>query len=125
MEDSKRKKLEANGWKVGTVSDFLNLTQAESEYIELKLLLSRNLQKKRVAQNITQVKLAKLLRSSQSRVAKMEAGDKSVSIDLILNSFFALGATNKDIGKMLLGLSENKKDVKRNYRKPLSKVATA
>ncbi|MBP9888111.1 MAG: helix-turn-helix transcriptional regulator [Leptospiraceae bacterium] len=125
MEDSKRKKLEANGWKVGTVSDFLNLTQAESEYIELKLLLSRNLQKKRVAQNITQVKLAKLLHSSQSRVAKMEAGDKSVSIDLILNSFFALGATNKDIGKMLLGLSENKKDVKRNYRKPLSKVATA
>ena len=124
MEDSKRKKLEANGWKVGTVSDFLNLTQAESEYIELKLLLSRNLQKKRVAQNITQVKLAKLLHSSQSRVAKMEAGDKSVSIDLILNSFFALGATNKDIGKMLLGLSENKKDVKRNYRKPLSKVAT-
>ena len=55
----------------------------------------------------------------------MEAGDKSVSIDLILNSFLALGATNKDIGKMLLGLSENKKDVKRNYRKPLSKVATA
>ncbi len=125
MEDSKRKKLEANGWKVGTVSEFLNLTQAESEYIELKLLLSRNLQKKRVAQNITQVELAKLLHSSQSRVAKMEAGDKSVSIDLILNSFFALGVTNKDIGKMLLGLSENKKDATRNYRKPLSKVATA
>ena len=124
MEDSKRKKLEANGWKVGTVSDFLNLTQAESEYIELKLLLSRNLQKKRVAQNITQVKLAKLLHSSQSRVAKMEAGDKSVSIDLILNSFFALGATNKDIGKILLGSSENKKVTTRKYKKPLSKVAT-
>lgn len=124
MEDSKRKKLEANGWKVGTVSDFLNLTQAESEYIELKLLLSRNLQKKRVAQNITQVKLAKLLRSSQSRVAKMEAGDKSVSIDLILNSFFALGVTNKDIGKILLGSSENKKVTTRKYKKPLSKVAT-
>jgi predicted transcriptional regulator len=125
MENAKKKKLEAMGWKVGTVSEFLNLTQAESEYIELKLALSSNLQKRRVAQNITQVKLAKLLHSSQSRVAKMEAGDKSVSIDLILNSFFALGATNKDIGKMLMKLPENKKEATHSSRRGQSKVATA
>ncbi len=125
MKTSREKKLEANGWKTVTVSEFLNLTQAEAEYIELKLALSSNLQKRRVAQNITQVKLAELLHSSQSRVAKMEAGDKSVSIDLILNSFFALGATNKDIGKMLMKLPENKKETTRNFRRAQSKVATA
>ncbi|HRG47655.1 MAG TPA: helix-turn-helix transcriptional regulator [Leptospiraceae bacterium] len=108
MKNLKEKKLNAKGWKTVTVSEFLNLTEAESEYIELKLALSRNLQKKRVAQNITQVKLAKLLHSSQSRVAKMEAGDKSVSIDLLLNSFFALGATNKEIGKILINLPKRK-----------------
>lgn len=125
MKTSREKKLEANGWKTVTVSEFLNLTQAEAEYIELKLALSSNLQKRRVAQNITQVKLAELLHSNQSRVAKMEAGDKSVSIDLILNSFFALGATNKDIGKMLMKLPENKKETTRNFRRAQSKVATA
>ncbi len=56
MKTSREKKIEAMGWKVGTVSEFLNLTQAEAEYIELKLTLSSNLRKRRVAQNITQVK---------------------------------------------------------------------
>lgn len=101
MNNAKKKKLEAKGWKVGTVSDFLKLSQEEAEYIELKLALSQNLQKKRIEKKITQEQLAKLLHSSQSRVAKMETGDATVSLDLLIRSLIALGSNSKSIGKIL------------------------
>ncbi|MDZ7765721.1 MAG: helix-turn-helix transcriptional regulator [Melioribacteraceae bacterium] len=81
--------------------DFLGLTKNESAYIELKIKLSKNLRELRSKQNLTQVELAKLLNSSQSRIAKLEKGDPSVSIDLLIKSLIALGETNKDIGKAI------------------------
>ena len=44
-------------------------------------------------------KLAKMLKSSQSRVAKMEKEDPSVSIDLLVKSLLAMGANKKRIAK--------------------------
>jgi len=41
--------------------------------------------------------LAKRLKSSQSRIAKMEAADATVSVDLLLKALFALGAKPKDV----------------------------
>ncbi len=102
MNTAKKKKLEANGWNVGTTSDFLKLSKQEAEYIELKLILSKNLQKKRIEKNITQEQLAKLLKSSQSRVAKMESGNSSVSLDLLVRSLIALGTNSKRIAKVFL-----------------------
>jgi transcriptional regulator with XRE-family HTH domain len=49
----------------------------------------------------TEAALAKRLRSSQSRVAKMEAGDPSISLDLLLRAFFATGATKRDLARVL------------------------
>lgn len=40
---AKRSRLEANGWKVGTVAEFLDLAPEESALIETKLALSRRL----------------------------------------------------------------------------------
>ena len=70
------------GWKATTVADFLELTPEEAAYIELKLALSRHLRLLREGQNLSQQLLAKRIKSSQSRVAKMEKGDPSVSLDL-------------------------------------------
>ena len=74
MHANKRKKVEENGWKVGNADDFLGLTPEESAYIEMKLALSHSLKENRRKKDLSQVELAKLIKSSQSRVAKMEAG---------------------------------------------------
>ena len=95
MNKTKQKRLERRGWKVGSVDEFLDLTPEESAYVELKLALSRNLQERRRQKRLTQQQLARLIKSSQSRVAKMEAGDPTVSIDLLVRSLLALGAPSK------------------------------
>ncbi len=50
---------------------------------------------------MTQEDLARLIKSSQSRVAKMEAGDPTVSIDLLIRSLLALGTNKNTLAKML------------------------
>ena len=95
MDKAKRKRLESAGWKIGTANDFLNLSSEESAYIELKLQLAKNLQKRRIEKKLTQTEVARMLKSSQSRVAKMEAGDPTVSVDLLIRSLLTLGARPK------------------------------
>ena len=97
MKPVKRQRLERKGWKVGDARDLLQLTDDEVTYIELKLALGDQLKAMREKKAVTQVELAKLLSSSQSRVAKMESGDPSVSIDLLVKGMLALGATRKQI----------------------------
>ena len=101
MDTQKRKVLEFKGYKVGTVEEFLGLSSEESEYIELKLALSEALIKRRKKRNLTQAQLAKMLKSSQSRVAKMEKGDPTVSVDLLVKSLLALGADKKSIARAI------------------------
>ena len=101
MKKAKQKKLEAKGWKVGTTSGLLGLTPDEAAYIELKLSLGESLKSRRQGKRMSQAELANLVQSSQSRIAKMEAGDPSVSVDLLIKSLFALGATRKDLAKVI------------------------
>jgi len=101
MKATKRKRLEAKGWKVGTVEEFLNLSPEEVAYIELKHALSNSLRERRSKEKLSQVEVAKLFKTSQSRVAKMEAGDPSVSIDLLVKSLLTLGASPKDLAKAI------------------------
>ena len=99
MNSDKKKRLEAAGWRVGNVPDFLNMTQEEAAYVELKLNLAGTLEARRKAEGLTQAELAKRLKSSQSRVAFMEKADPTVSVDLILRGLFALGVTRKELAK--------------------------
>jgi DNA-binding XRE family transcriptional regulator len=101
MKQSKRAKLESKGWKIGSAEDFLGLSAEESAYIEMKLALSEKLKQCRERKRMTQAELAKLVSSSQSRVAKMEAGDPSVSIDLLVKSLLALGVSKKELGRSI------------------------
>ena len=101
MKTGKRSTLEASGWTVGSAQDFLQLSDAESALVELRLALSQSLKRWRKRRGLSQVELARRLESSQSRVAKMEAGDASVSVDLLVRSLFALGATPKDLAQTI------------------------
>ena len=101
MKAAKKKKLEAKGWKVGSAADFLALSPEEAAYIDLKLSLSKRLKEMRTQKKMSQTALAKEIHSSQSRVAKMEAGDASVSLDLLVKSLLAVGASNRDLAKAI------------------------
>jgi len=101
MRAAKRKRLEAKGWKVGSVEEFLDVSIQEAAYIELRLKLAQGLKARRHAHGLSQTQLAKAVQSSQSRVAKMEAGDPTVSLDLLVRSLLALGASNRDLGQII------------------------
>ena len=101
MRESKRSKLAAKGWKFGSAKDFLGLTAQEDAYIELRLKLADGLRMRRGTRGVTQTQLARALRSSQSRVAKMEAGDPTVSLDLLVKSLLALGTSNRELAAII------------------------
>lgn len=105
MGRSKKQGLEAKGWRFGTVQDFLGLSDEEAAYLEVRLRLADSLRRCREKQNLSQTDLAKRLHSSQSRVAKMEGGDPSVSIDLLIRSLLALGASSRDLARTISGVS--------------------
>ncbi len=102
MNKEKRKKLEAKGWKVTSVSEFLELTPDEEKVIELRIALSEVLKKQRLASNLTQENFAKMLGTSQSRIAKMEAGDKSVTLDLLIRSIFKTGVNIRELSELIV-----------------------
>jgi|SRR5678815_4575912 len=104
MKKTRKEKLKKAGWKVGSAADFLALSEEEAAMIELKIALARDLKRRRQSKNLTQTQFARLLHSSQSRVAKMEAGDRSVSVDLLLKSLLSLGASPKQLAKIFSSL---------------------
>lgn len=99
MNSGKLKKLQAAGWKVGSARDFLNLTDEEALLVELKLSLADALKRARTKRHLSQVELAQRMGSSQSRVAKIEAGDPTVTLDLIVRALLAAGATRQELQK--------------------------
>lgn len=101
MRENKRRHLKARGWKVGNAKDFLGLTGQEAAYIELKLRLASSLRDCRRRRRLTQMDLARFLRSSQSRIAKMETGDPSVSLDLLVRSLLALGTSARQLSRII------------------------
>ena len=101
MDQVKRKRLEAAGWTVGDSAEFLNLSRAEVAFIGLRFELAKCFRQLRTGGGLTQIQAAKQLGSSQSRVAKMESADPSVSLDLLVKSLLNLGATPADIGRAI------------------------
>lgn len=101
MRKTKQKALEAKGWRVGSAEDFLELTPAEAALVELKLRLSDALKARREKLKLSQDAVAKQLGSSQSRIAKMEAGEASVSFDLLVRALVTLGATTNDLASAI------------------------
>jgi DNA-binding XRE family transcriptional regulator len=98
---AKKKRLAAAGWRSGDAADFLGLTEEGAAFVELKLALAGYLRELRAQNSWTQLQVARRLGSSQSRVAKMEAADASVSLDLLIKSLLALGASCREVGRVI------------------------
>jgi DNA-binding XRE family transcriptional regulator len=101
MREAKQRRLAAKGWKTGDAKDFLGLSEQEEVYIDLRLKLAEGLKARRIRRRLTQIELAKAVQSSQSRIAKMEAGDPTVSLDLLVKSLLALGASARELAKII------------------------
>jgi len=101
MDAVKQQKLEASGWRIGSANEFLGLSADQAELVEVRLRLARALRGERERLHVTQAVLAKRLGSSQSRVAKIEAGDPSVSLDLMVRALLSLGASRRELAEWL------------------------
>ena len=101
MDKRKHRRLEKKGWKVGTIGEFLNLSPEEATIVEVRLALSQGVHELRRRKKVSQVQLAAMMGSSQSRVAKVESGDPAVSVDLMVRSLTVLGASRKDVGRLI------------------------
>jgi hypothetical protein len=101
MRKEKRARLEKSGWQIGSSQDFLGLNKVEGALLDIRLTLASALRRARLERHVSQAALAKQLGSSQSRVAKMEAGDASVSVDLLMRSLIVTGSTNAEIGRAI------------------------
>jgi DNA-binding XRE family transcriptional regulator len=101
MKRDKKARLEAAGWKVGDAAEFLELSEEERAFVETRLALAQGVQERRRRQRLTQTQLARQLGSSQSRVAKIEAADASVSLDLMVRSLLRLGASKDEIARLI------------------------
>ena len=101
MRADRRRRLERAGWTVGDAGDFLRLSDDERQFVETKLALAEGLRRWRVHLGLTQAEVAERFGSSQSRVAKMEAAHRTVSTDLLLKSLFRLGASQRDVARLL------------------------
>jgi ribosome-binding protein aMBF1 (putative translation factor) len=95
----KRRRLERAGWRVGSTKEFLKLDEGEQAIVEIKLALADAVKVQREKHHLSQASLAARMKSSQSRVAKIEAGDPAVSLDLLIPAVLAAGATRKELGK--------------------------
>ena len=101
MKNAKTKRLQAAGWKVGSAHEFLGLSKQEAVLVEMKLALANSVKRRRQRRKMTQAAMAKQLGTSQSRLAKIEAADRSVSIDLLVRSLLALGASRRDLARLI------------------------
>jgi DNA-binding XRE family transcriptional regulator len=101
MRKAKKERLEAAGWRVGTAEEFLGLSKEEAAFVEMKLALAGSVRRRRQAKRLTQTQLAKRIGSSQSRVAKMEAADPSVSVDLLMKTLLSMGASRSELAKII------------------------
>jgi transcriptional regulator with XRE-family HTH domain len=103
MDSAKRKRLEQAGWQVGSVADFLGLTDEESAYIELRIRLVNALKARRRIAKLSQKAVAMNMKSSQSRIAKAESNDATVSLDLLIRSLIGLGVTLAELARIVDG----------------------
>lgn len=125
MKATKKKKLIKAGWTVGSASEFLELQPAEEVIVAMKLSLASELKTLRKEKDLTQEQVAKLIGSSQSRIAKMETADKSASLDLFIRSLASLGASRSQIGKVIATKMVQKKSTPRKKAGKSARTQTA
>lgn len=97
MNAAERQALESAGFRIGTVQDFLGLACWETRLIELKYRARKTARRLREVGELTQHEVAKRIKSSQSRIAKIEAGSEDVTLDLLARYLYAVGGSFADL----------------------------
>jgi DNA-binding XRE family transcriptional regulator len=97
MDKKTRTHFHAKGYWTGDAEDFLGLTPQERQMVELRLMMCRLVRGLRERHGLTQQELARRMKSSQSRVAKIEAAEADVSLDLLFRALFAAGGHLADV----------------------------
>jgi hypothetical protein len=88
-----------DGWTQGSVQELLGLTDQESILVEMRVRLSESVRARRRAKRLTQRQLAERIGSTQPRVARLEQA--GASIEMLLRALLALGASRREIAKLL------------------------
>ena len=102
MHRAKKARLEKKGWKVGTVQEFLGLSDEEAAYVEVRLRLATALRKRRqraAPEPDGAWPVASVPVSRGSR--RWRPADPSVSLDLLIRTLLALGASSRDLARAI------------------------
>jgi len=122
MNADRKKRLEAAGFKFGTVGELFNLSEAEELLVEVKVALAEAIRELREVRSLSQADLALLIGSGQARVSKLERALESTSLDTLFRCLLALGASRQDLAKTIGRSPRPKKaaDEKGQRRQPHS-----
>lgn len=101
MTPHRKKALEAAGFQVGTVQKFLGLSDAEMHVVEIRVRLAKALRALRQKKGLSQADVARLIESSQARVATMENGGSGATLDLLVRALVVLGMTPRQLGSVV------------------------
>jgi len=122
MNADRKKRLEAAGFKFGTVGELFNLSEAEELLVEMKVALAEAIRELREVRSLSQADLARLIGSGQARVSKLERSLESTSLDTLFRCMLVLGASRQDLAKTIGRSTRPKKaiDEKGPRRQPRS-----
>ena len=88
-------------WVETDVEELLDLSAQDLVIVEFRAALAGALQQARGRQRLTREKAAKVIGTSQAQVARMEAGQSSITIDRLIKALTALGVPRPTILKAL------------------------
>ena len=101
LSAKKKARIRAMGGRVTTVEEWLDLTPQEVAIIDMKIRLGEELKAQRKKKRLSQEKAAKILKTSQGRVSKMERGQ--ATLDQLAWSLLILGESKKKVGRVISG----------------------
>jgi predicted XRE-type DNA-binding protein len=101
MNADRKKRLEAAGFKFGTVGELFNLSEAEELLVEVKVALAEAIRELREVRSLSQADLARLIGSGQARVSKLERSLESTSLDTLFRCMIVLGASRQDLAETI------------------------
>lgn len=91
MDATKRKLLEAAGWKVGDAADFLEMSDVEQQLLDARVQLALAIRRQRELRQMSQKQLGEKLKTSQPRIAKIERAASDVSLDQLVRALTTAG----------------------------------
>ncbi len=95
------KRRKGTTWVETDVQELLDLSAQDLVIVEFRAALALALQQARKRQKLTQETAAKTIGTSQAQVARMEAGQSSITIDRLIKALIALGVSRPTIVKAL------------------------